>query len=235
MQGWKRLGSLFKVWRVVWSGQSTLNQDLKVLDFQGTARITTGGYTQSKRITPENVNEGYWYYQAYSHELGQVPKPQILILGLGGGTLVTLLKQRYPEAQIDGVDLDPTIVELGKTHLGLRQEDVHIFIDDALLFSQKLTKNYDLICVDVFQGNKMPESLEKVSFYRDLRVHLNPGGAVTINRIYNLGQGEADDGELGKTDYEAFRGTLASVFGEVEVVKVPSHFSTKNYIFKGAV
>ena len=45
----------------------------------------------------------------------------VLVLGLGGGALCTYLHQQFPALCIDGVDIDPAMVDLAKKYFGFNQ------------------------------------------------------------------------------------------------------------------
>lgn len=110
-----------------------------------------------------------------------------LILGLGGGSAALLVRRFWPIAEITGVDIDPIMIELGKKYLnlgGLRAEAV---VADAMEFCGKEAKEqgkYDLILVDIYVGDKIPEHVQTEEFLRlVLRLLANEGVAV-FNRLY---------------------------------------------------
>ena len=112
----------------------------------------------------------------------------VLILGLGGGTVVKLVKKFWPEAKITGVDLDPIMIELGKKYLGLDEKVVEISISDAFNFlatydSQHTTK-FDLILIDLYVGDDFPKKFESENYIQRTRTILASGGIVIFNRLY---------------------------------------------------
>ena len=42
-----------------------------------------------------------------------------LVLGLGGGGIAELLRKRFPETKITGIELDPVMIDLGRKYLKL--------------------------------------------------------------------------------------------------------------------
>jgi len=112
----------------------------------------------------------------------------VLILGLGGGTVVKLVKKFWPEAKITGVDLDPIMIELGKKYLGLDEKVVEISISDAFNFlatydSQHTTK-FDLILIDLYVGDDFPKKFESENYIQLVRTVLASGGIAIFNRLY---------------------------------------------------
>ena len=79
----------------------------------------------------------------------------ILILGLGGGTVAKLLRKKYPNAKITGVEIDPIMIEFGKKYLDLDKYNIDIKIADARKFE---INNYDLVIVDTYLGDSYIET-----------------------------------------------------------------------------
>ncbi|HBR71951.1 MAG TPA: hypothetical protein DEA27_04110 [Candidatus Moranbacteria bacterium] len=99
----------------------------------------------------------------------------ILILGLGGGTVSKLLRNKYPDAKITGVEIDPLMIELGKKYLDLDKYDIDIQIADAFVFLKNNRKKYDLVIVDTYLGDKVVEIARS-----DLAIN----GVTIFNRLY---------------------------------------------------
>lgn len=60
-----------------------------------------------------------------------------LVLGLGGGALCTYLHQTFPQLEIDGIEIDPTMVDLAKKYFGFQpNERLKAHIADGLSFVQ---------------------------------------------------------------------------------------------------
>ena len=130
--------------------ESKYNGRLRVLRTLGMGTyIQAGGLTQSGGIV-----ETIW-----KSTLKQIKdnSENILILGLGGGTLAKLLRKKYPKAKITGVEIDPIMIELGKKYLDLDKYDIDIKIIDAFDFLKKNKQKYDLVIVDTYLGDKVVE------------------------------------------------------------------------------
>lgn len=140
--------------------------------------IQAGGLTQSGGIV-----ESIWrstLRQVHSTErlhrdAGKVQR--ILILGLGGGTLAKLLRKKYPDAKITGIEIDPIMIELGKKYLDLDKYDIDIKIQDTNKFK---FGEYDLVIVDMYCGDNFPKEFESDEFLRKLTKFKT----VIINRLY---------------------------------------------------
>jgi len=112
-----------------------------------------------------------------------------LVLGLGGGTVVKLIKKYWPEAKIIGLEIDPEIIKISQKYFGLDQiEDLKIIQADAFKWLQNynLLKDcnfFDLIIVDLYLGRQFPKQAEKPAFFQDLKKHLTAEGIIVFNRL----------------------------------------------------
>ncbi|RNL73614.1 trans-aconitate 2-methyltransferase [Streptomyces sp. I6] len=105
------------------------------------------------------------------------PRPLLLDLGCGPGSLSARLARRLPGAEIVAVDMDPVLLELGRTHHGdaARYVDAVIGADgwtDAL----RLNRGPDaVVSTTALHYLPAPVLLET---YRSLAALLRPGGAL---------------------------------------------------------
>jgi predicted membrane-bound spermidine synthase len=115
---------------------------------------------------------------------------KVLVLGLAGGTVSRqihhFLGDRY-DLEIDGVEIDPGIVELGRRHFGLggpEHPSLDIYAVDGRRFLRSTPRNYDLIVIDVFShGNQIPWHMASRQFFDLVRDRLTPGGVMTMNVV----------------------------------------------------
>ncbi len=142
-----------------------------------------GGLTQSGGIIKDIWNHSLKrvYKMSKTSEISK-----ILVLGLGGGSIIEVIKRYWPDSKITAVDIDPVIVGLGKKYLGLTDSKVKVVIFDAydFLATHKSLSKYDLICVDLYVGDNYPTKFEKIEFPKLIRKILSPKGATVINRLY---------------------------------------------------
>ena len=138
--------------KILETRRSKYNGDVKVLKTWGMGTyIQCNGLTQSGGIV-----EQIWKSTLKKIKSNDFNK--ILILGLGGGTLAKLLRKKYPNAKITGVEIDPIMIELGKKYLRLDDFNVDIKIQDADSFK---LKGYDLVIIDTYLGDKYVDLFNK--------------------------------------------------------------------------
>ena len=122
------------------------------------------------------------------------PLERLLVLGMGAGSLPSLLSRCCPEAlTIDAVELDGTVAEAACGPMGLDTRRVAVHVDDALVWlgrrAQGEPARYDVIFIDIFDGsNRTPEGFYSEDFMRNLRACLSPRGMV----VHNLHSGSGD-------------------------------------------
>lgn len=85
--------------------------------------------------------------------------PRILVLGLAGGTLVRQLHHILPEATITAVEIDPVIIELGRTFMGLGELPCEIIIGEAYQFLRETNRQFDIVIDDVYRSG--PDDVER--------------------------------------------------------------------------
>lgn len=115
-----------------------------------------------------------------------VPEPRtVLVAGLGGGTLPTALAALLPEVRIDAVEIDPAVVEAARTYFDFQENDrLRVHIRDARVFVKRALqqgRQYDLIILDAYSGDYIPEHLMTAEFLDETRRLLSPNGALAAN------------------------------------------------------
>jgi predicted membrane-bound spermidine synthase len=134
------------------------------------------------------------------------PVESVAILGNAGGTTARAFGVFYPQARIDGVEIDPAVTRVGRRYLGLDDNsrlDVHTA--DARPFLRSSDERYDLIFVDAYRPPYVPFYLATREFFRLARERLQPDGIIALNVAMVPGDQRLVDG---------VGGTLASEFAD---------------------
>jgi spermidine synthase len=164
--------------------ESRYNGHLKVVNTWG-----MGTYIQAEGLTQSGgIVEDIWKQTLNKIHRSQFTVHNSLILGLGGGTVANLIRKNWSAATITGVDIDPAIVDLGKKYLGLCDAGVKIEIADASDFltrnSSPLTHSFDLIIVDMYQGDSVPKKVQTQYYMHLVSSLLSRSGIAVFNRLY---------------------------------------------------
>ena len=101
------------------------------------------------------------------------PAPErIFMAGLGGGSLVVALGQLLPEATIDVVEIDPAVVDVARRFFEFQPNArTNVIVRDARVFAKRALQqgaSYDLILLDAYGGDYIPEHLMTVEFLEEI-------------------------------------------------------------------
>lgn len=104
-------------------------------------------------------------------------RPLLLDLGCGPGSLSARLARRLPRAEIVAVDMDPVLLELGRTHHADAAHYVEAVIGaDGWTDALELRRSLD-VAVSTTALHYLPASV-LLETYRSLAALLRPGGAL---------------------------------------------------------
>jgi spermidine synthase len=108
-----------------------------------------------------------------------------LHIGGGGFTLPRYIDATRPGSANRVLELDPVVVEVAETELGLeRADDGSVVVGDARLsLGKQPTGAYDLVIGDAFGGPAVPWHLTTVEFVGEIARTLRPGGIYAANII----------------------------------------------------
>lgn len=114
------------------------------------------------------------------------PEPRnILVAGLGGGTIPMALRDMYPEARIDVVEIDQAVVNVAKEFFFFEEdENMEVFVADARVFVKRAGlrgQQYDFVMLDAFTGDYIPEHLLTQEFLQEVRAIMAPDGVLVAN------------------------------------------------------
>ncbi|MBA2474425.1 MAG: fused MFS/spermidine synthase [Actinobacteria bacterium] len=110
------------------------------------------------------------------------PPRRVAILGNAGGTVARAYGVFYPDAAIDGVEIDPAVTQAGRRYLGLGDNPrLRTHDADARPFLRGSSTRYDLIFVDAYRQPYVPFYLSTREFFRLARQRLRPGGLIALN------------------------------------------------------
>lgn len=185
--------------------KSKFNGDLKVVKALG-----LGTYIQAGNLTQSGgIIESMWTQTLKRVARDKQRVASVLILGLGGGTIVKLIHKNWPVATITGVDIDKEIVELGEKYLGLDKSLVKIKICDASQHTKYNPRNtkFDLIVVDLYNGDQFPKKFETDKFINLVSKLLSKKGIAIFNRLYYKDK---------KIEAESFGKKLHKYFSNIE-------------------
>ncbi|HUS60191.1 MAG TPA: methyltransferase domain-containing protein [Nevskiaceae bacterium] len=193
--------------RKVFEVKSKISGEIVVQEQLGLYTLHVQNLIQSGGIV-----KGIWK-KALHYVQGKPFVSGCLVLGLGGGTVVQLVKSHSSNAEITGVEIDPEIIKIGKKYFGLGEVDgLKIIQADAFNFNNIYYRSqYDLIVVDLYLGKKFPVKAASDEFLKKIKNLLLPEGTAIFNRL-RTGK------ELG-----SFEKKLKNHFSRVNLVKTSTN------------
>jgi spermidine synthase len=144
----------------------------------------------------------------------------LVIIGLAGGTIARQHIAVYGNIPIDGIEIDPGIVEAGARYFDMNTEmmpSLSVYTQDGRYMLNRLNNRYSVIAVDAYRPPYIPWHLTTVEFFREISKHLNDNGVVAIN----VGRTNSD-----RRLVDAMTTTLLQVFASVHAMDVPLSFNT---------
>lgn len=144
----------------------------------------------------------------------------LALLGLAAGTISKQYTQVYGPIPIDGIEIDPAIVDVGRRYFDMNEPNLNVIVEDGRWALANSENQYSVIGVDAYRLPYIPWNLTTREFFTEARDHLTPDGALVIN----VGRTFTD-----RRLIEAMVGTLQSVFPSVYVVDVPDTFNSIVY------
>ncbi len=146
---------------------------------------------------------------------------KVLLLGLGGGTLVKQLDRLGFDTDV--VEIDKRIAEVSYEYFNM-DRSTNVVIDDARHYVKTTSKKYDIVIFDTFLSEAVPEHLITVEGFADTKKIMNPGGMIMIN-FYGFMEGEK--GAAARSVYK----TLQHSGYKIEVLATPGADQNRNLIF----
>ncbi len=189
-----------------------------------TELLLNEGHAFHSVYDPTSLTTGYWDYftigGAFHSALGSEGVPRrVALLGLAGGTAASQLTAAYGmRTDITGVEIDPALVDVGRTYFHMTEPTLHPVVADARYWLATTGGTYDEIGLDAYRQPYIPFHLTTREFFQGVRAHLAPGGVVVVN--------------VGRTatDYRlvaALASTMRAVFPSIFLVDVPGFGNTE--------
>jgi spermidine synthase len=193
----------------VFETESEVSGRIRVVEDHLERRLIVAGDTLS--IYPldgdwSRVRKEYWWHALVAVELP--PQPTVLMVGLGGGTQIHLLRRLVRPRRISAIERDPVIVRVARDWFGLgRVGGVEFLCDEADVVVQSLAaagRRFDFIMEDAAYAETPERALPLA---RALAGRVAPGGSLVLNRHH-------------RSDAAALTKEMRARFDEVSVRRV---------------
>lgn len=169
------------------------------------------------------------YVKSMCEILAGMPVPdKVLMIGLGGGTIASFLRQLHPRTRIDIVEVDPVVIEVACEWMGFQPDpSMQVACGDGRDWIESSVRRgffYNLVVLDAFGPDAIPQRLSTIEFLSSVLKVLVPNSGTVAANLF---------GTEACSRYPAMLATFRAVFDKVSVQAVP--MSGNRLLFAQAV
>jgi 2-polyprenyl-3-methyl-5-hydroxy-6-metoxy-1,4-benzoquinol methylase len=156
------------------------NPELKVTYHRGRYKLITYGAIYSFEDLYSNFRKSFERLKWEEHKI-----ETCLVLGLGLGSIPDMLVTKFKKKiRFVAVDIDEVVIEMAMQYvLRPKKINIDVFTADAGSFLEWHHGRYDMICADVFIGDRIPEELQTLEALNAMKTMLRPNGLLLYNRL----------------------------------------------------
>ncbi len=202
----------------VYETESAYNYIQVVQSGSETRLLLDDGHAIHSIYDPSTLyTHGYWDDALLAPYFGSGRAPRrVALIGLAGGTVARQFTAIDGPMPIDGVELDPKIVQVGRRYFAMTEPNLHPIVADGRYWMATSAGQYDVIFIDAYRQPYIPWYLTTREFFESAKAHLAPDGVLAIN----VGR-TASDTRL----VDALSGTLSAVFPRVFLIDSNERFA----------
>jgi spermidine synthase len=127
------------------------------------------------------LHQAFSHFGVYHHKIKSV-----LVLGFGFGSALHLFQQHRMEIEtVLGVEKNQQIIDLAH-HWYQYAPNVQILHQDVARFLTSNHSKFDLILIDVFEGDKVPDDMLEKETILDILSRLQEGGCCLMNVLNHV-------------------------------------------------
>jgi len=149
------------------------------------------------------------------------PPGRIAILGNAAGTTARAYGHYFPQTEVDGVEIDAKLTELGERYFDLDNPRLEVFHEDARPWLDDAGGDYDVIMVDAYRQPYIPFYLATKEFFELARDRLAPGGVVVVNAGHPEGNDDLET-VLGRTLDDVFANVVRDPIEDTNTLLIAS-------------
>ncbi len=151
-----------------------------------------------------------------THAYHKLPE-KILCIGLGVG--IVPMQLAGEGSDVDVVEINPGVVEVGEKFFGLDPSKFNLHLEDGRYFLNASENSYDVVILDAFLGDSSPSHLMSQECFQSMSNRMKEDAVLVINAFGHFDAGE--DFFMASLDK-----TLRSVFKTVRI-----HDGTRGNVF----
>jgi spermidine synthase len=134
---------------------------------------------------------------------------KVLLLGVGTGSAVDILRSSGRKCHITAIDIDPVVLQLAVRYIDVPKGwSITYHCSDAAAWVAGCREQYDLIFADVFLHNTTPQAMQEQAFLEQLKALMATGGWLLYSKLH--------DTPACRRANKKFAGTFSVVFPEYQ-------------------
>lgn len=117
-----------------------------------------------------------------------LPRPKhVVLVGVGGGSLVKFCHRQLPRARLTALEIDPDVIALGALfNVPPDDERTAIIQTEAAAYLGSMAERADVILLDGCDNQGVAPVFCDPQVYRNLRTRLRPAGMLVMNLVGSL-------------------------------------------------
>jgi predicted membrane-bound spermidine synthase len=144
----------------------------------------------------------------------------IAIVGLAAGTTARQATEVFGTIPIDGFEIDPRIIDVGRIYFGMTMTNLNALPLDGRWGLEHSEDQYTIVGIDAYRPPYIPWHMTTIEFFTIAREHLAENGVLVIN----VGRAPND-----RRLINIMVSTLREVFPSVYVMDIPGTFNSIVY------
>lgn len=180
---------IFSAWKKWWSYFSDIALEKVHSDFgfdmqlsisNGVLKLVSPNAIYSYGLKYDNFDQTFEFLSFKNKKFERV-----LVLGGGMGSIVEILENKYNiHAHYDLIESDSKVAYLFDKYVRPDLKSaIQVYTQDGFEYMSQCVHKYDVICMDVFVDNQVPEKYDDPSFYFNVLNCLSPNGYFIYNRL----------------------------------------------------
>jgi len=161
------------------------NESVYISEKFGVRTLHIGSDTvqSSMRVARPNDLEVVYTRSMMAFLLFNAEPRNVLLIGLGGGSLAKFIYHRLHESRTVAVEVNPRVVAIARQFFHLPEDDARfsVVVGDGAEYLQKRNLCADVIMVDGYDSEAQVEELSTSSFYHDCARALSDAGVMVVN------------------------------------------------------
>jgi len=105
----------------------------------------------------------------------------LALIGSAAGTVAKQYTAVYGPIPIDGAELDPEIIRVGREYFDMNEPNLNAVAQDGRYFLANSPSKYDVIAIDAYRPPYIPFHLTTREFFAEAKQHLTGQGVVAVN------------------------------------------------------